>query len=96
MISVSTIYLVIQGVPNFFMPFRGSFEDNLMVRLTIFIVGLNLIFSVVSFIVWVMPEKLKRYLNRNYEIIEEIDLIEDDLIASIKEQLSKGRINGNN
>ncbi|GAI01546.1 unnamed protein product, partial [marine sediment metagenome] len=44
----------------------------------------------------VMPKKIKDYFNRNYSKSEDEDLSEEELLAQVKLQLSKGGFNGNN
>ena len=65
------------SIPNLLMPYRGSFESLLMATLTIIITTLNIIFAVLSLIAWVMPKKIKGYLNRDYSKSEDEELSEE-------------------
>jgi len=95
-VGISAIFLAAQSFPIILFPYRASFESPLMATITILIVFLNIIFAVLSLIAWVMPKKIKDYFNRNYSKSEDEDLSEEELLAQVKLQLSKGGFNGNN
>ncbi len=47
------------------------------------------IFSLSNLIAWIMPQRLKNYLNKDYQGIVEEDLSEDELMKTIKKQLDE-------
>jgi hypothetical protein len=63
-------------------------------RIDSFIIGLlitidTIIFSLANLIAWVMPQKLKNYLNRNYQGVIEQNLTETEIMNKIREDRSK-------
>ena len=83
-LGISSVLLSLNGVIMLFMPWtRKGFEDSLA-------------FSAGSVIGWMMPQKLKKYFNRNFQPIPEVDLSEKELMEKIKKELSEGFDHGNN
>ena len=96
-IGILSSLLSLNGIIMLFMPWTTKgFEDPhaFIVGILIFIV--TIIFSAASIIGWMMPQKLKRYFNRNYQIIPEEDLSEKELMERIKLELLEGNSVGNN
>ena len=71
-----------------FYPLTGGYTH---IYFTFPITILFVIFAFGNLFAWVMPERLKKYLNRNYQesILE--DYSENDIIEMIKGELSRGR-----
>ncbi len=57
---------------------------------------LVLIYGLVFSLAWIMPNRLKKYLNRNYHPVEEKEYSEEELMHLIKEQISKENHFGSN
>ena len=50
---------------------------------------LVIVFSLGFALAWIMPTSFKKFLDRNYEIDEEVEYQERELIDLIKKQLSQ-------
>ena len=50
---------------------------------------LAILFAICFAIAWLMPKKLKQYLNRKYNQLEEKDLSEEELLDLIHTQLNR-------
>ncbi|MFX0076453.1 MAG: hypothetical protein ACFE96_13510, partial [Candidatus Hermodarchaeota archaeon] len=74
MVGISAIFLIAQSIPNILMPYRGSFESPLMATLTIIITFFNFLFAILSLMAWVMPKRLKLFLNHGYSRSEDEEL----------------------
>jgi len=95
-IGISAIILAAQAIPTALTPYNASLEDPFMGVLSIIHVILNVSFAFLSFVAWVMPKQIKHYLNRSFQMIEEKEFSEEELLAIIGQELSKGDINGDN
>ena len=96
-LGISSVLLSLNGVIMLFMPWtRKGFEDPLAFTIGILIFTVTIIFSAGSVIGWMMPQKLKKYFNRNFQPIPEVDLSEKELMEKIKKELSEGFDHGNN
>jgi hypothetical protein len=78
------------------MPYEGGFETTYGLLIGIFFLISILIFTLGNLIGWVMPERLKLYLNRGYQPSTEQELSEVEIMEKIKSKLSQRRANGNN
>jgi len=55
------------------------------------LLGFTIFYSVGMFIAWIMPDKLKRYFDKNFQPIEETEFIEEELM----ERINRERKNSN-
>lgn len=83
-----------------FVPWDTEFGDpsNLISMIQFIItVTFSLIFIIGMTIAWIIPEKLKNYLNRRkgYQLLDDRDLTEDELMKLIKDELSVPNNHGN-
>ncbi len=96
-IGFSSIILSFNGIIMLLMPWTTKgFEDPQGFIVGILMFTVTIIFSAGSVIGWIMPLKLKKYFNRNFQPITEEDLSEKELMEKIKIELSEGNANGNN
>ncbi|TFF69058.1 MAG: hypothetical protein EU516_01705 [Promethearchaeota archaeon] len=88
-VAISALFLGISSYANYFMPYKGGYEAVNPI-IFIFVASALLIFSFGNLLAWVMPKSLKRYFNRKYEIKEEENFSEKELMDIIKTKLSGG------
>jgi len=91
-IGISSIFFGLNGFILPFIPIGAGFENpffTTLVSITIFV------FTFGNLTAWIMPNKLKKYFNRNYKYITEEILSESELIEKVKSQLAGGDIDGN-
>lgn len=90
LLTLASYLLSFQAIPEIFGPYGMKYGDPSFIAVFIFGITaiLTFIFSICYAIAWFMPKCLKNYLNRDYEIIEEKELSENDLIRLIKKELS--------
>jgi hypothetical protein len=92
LISILSFIMSFHGIPEFFQPFdiRWGTPSNLI---SVAVFGttavLSVIFSVGFFFAWIMPNWLKKYLNRNYQPIKDKELTEEELMNLIRKQLTE-------
>ncbi|MFX0060430.1 MAG: hypothetical protein ACFE85_13480 [Candidatus Hodarchaeota archaeon] len=55
------------------------------------IVGITLFYSICMFIAWVMPKRLKKYYNKNFEKPTESEYTEEELMELINKELNKDK-----
>ena len=55
-----------------------------------------IIFSIGFSLAWIMPQGLKKLINKDYQSLDEENFSEDELMSLIKKQLEKGANTGNN
>ena len=89
LIAIPSLIFAASAIASYFMPLQGGFEATHPV-VSIFVASSFIIFSFGNLFAWVMPKKLKKYYNRNYEVPISEELSEKDLLDKIKSQLSKG------
>ena len=89
LIAIPSLLFAASAIASYLMPLEGGFEATHPV-VSIFVASSFIIFSFGNLIAWIMPKKLKKYYNRNYEVPISEELSEKDLLDKIKSQLSKG------
>ena len=95
-IGYSSCFFVLFAFLCLLMPYEGGFETPYGLLIGIFFLISILIFTLGNLIGWVMPERLKLYLNRGYQPSIEQELSEVEIMEKIKSKLSQRRANGNN
>lgn len=98
---VSTVSFLIcfERLVRIFQPWYQEFGDpNYLESYIVFgiISIMAIIFAVGFALAWFMPHKLKRFLNKGYQSIEDKDYSEEELLDMIEKQLNKGGNNGSN
>lgn len=96
LVGISAMFLAAHSVPSFLTPYKPDFGDPYIATLSITHAILILFSSSLSFITWFMPKRIKQYLNRGSQLVEEKEFTEEELMTTIKRQLSEGGINGDN
>ena len=86
-IAFSSFILSLHVIPELFTPWNMDFIDKHNFAFGIAAI-IAIIFAVGMFLAWIMPDWFKRYLNRDYEILEDTELTEEELLNMIKTQLS--------
>ena len=99
-ISVVSFFYPFQGILLFLIPWNSDWADpsDLLSVIQFFVnVIFSLIFIIGMVIAWVIPKKLKNYLNRKkgYKQSEDRDLSEDELMKLITGQLEESTNHGN-
>jgi len=99
LISILSFIMSFHGIPEFFQPFDilwGTPSNLISVLVFGTTAVLAVIFSVGFFLAWIMPNWLKKYLNRSYQPVKDREFTEEELMTLIRKQLSERRNNGNN
>ncbi len=90
LISISSLAYALSIFIYYFIPHNVigiyAFPNNIF---SYIILGFTIFYSLCTFVAWVMPKKLKRYFNKDFQIIEEKELTEEELL----ERINKERIN---
>lgn len=92
LIAISAVIMSIQPMPELFMPYNVEYGDpQNVITFIVFTITLviALIFSTGFLVSWIMPESIKRYIDRNYQEHDFQDLTELEIIQLIKEDLNK-------
>ncbi len=99
LISILSFIMSFHGIPEFFQPYDilwGSPSNIISVLVFGTTAVLAVIFSVGFFFAWIMPNWLKKYLNRNYQTVKDSEYTEEELMNLIRKQLAERGNNGNN
>ena len=99
LISILSFIMSFHSLPEFFQPYNTSWgSPSNIISVAVFgtTAVLTVIFSVGFFFAWIMPNWLKKYLNRNYQPVKDKELTEEELMTLIRKQLSERRNNGTN
>ncbi|TFG30287.1 MAG: hypothetical protein EU532_01490 [Promethearchaeota archaeon] len=90
LLTFASFLLSFQAVPEICGPYGLKYGDPSFIAVFVFGITaiLTVVFSICYAIAWFMPKRLKNYLNRDYEIIKEKELSEEDLVRLIKKELS--------
>jgi hypothetical protein len=86
-LGFSSAFFLLNGFILPLLPIEGAYE---ILPFTIIVAISIFVFSIGNLIGWVMPKKLKKYLNRNYVKTSDEVLSEKDLIDKINQQLKGG------
>ena len=92
MLAIFSFIFSFHNIPEFFHPLGTLWGDpNNFVSLASFgaTAILVVIFSIGFSIAWIMPSRLKQFLNRNYQATKEKEFQENDLLDQIKKELSQ-------
>ena len=92
LLSITFFIMVIQAFLLIFMPYGSYYGDPSPIESFIIYavsVILVLIYGITTMLVWVMPDWLKKYLDRNFEVQEEKEYTNENLIAEIKKELGQ-------
>lgn len=99
MISIFSFILSLNVIPQLFQPWDIMWGDpsNTISLLVFGAMASNTIFFSIGFsLAWIMPQGLKKIINKDYQSIEEESFSEEELINLIKRELDKGGSTGNN
>ena len=99
LISTLSFIMSFHGIPEFFQPYDilwGTPSNLISVAVFGTTAVLAVIFSVGFLFAWIMPDRLKKYLNRNYQTVKDSELTEEELMNLIRKQLAERGNNGNN
>lgn len=99
MISFFSFILSLNVIPQLFQPWDVAWGDpNNPISLIVFgLMASNAItFSIGFLLAWIMPQWLKRFINKGYQSLEVKDFSEEELMDLIKKKLTKGGSVGNN
>jgi hypothetical protein len=94
-LSLFSIILSIQAIPEIFFPMGLEYgEPNNFLNIIAFGITSILVFSfsVAYLLAWIMPKRFKKYLNRNYQPIEDKNYSEQELMVLIKNQLFEKKL----
>ena len=92
MVAIFSFIFSFSNIPEFFQPPGTTWaESDNVVSLLVFGITtmLVIVFSLGFALAWIMPTSFKKFLDRNYEIDEEVEYQERELIDLIKKQLSQ-------
>lgn len=99
LISILSFIMSFHGIPEFFQPYDilwGTPSNLISVLVFGTTAVLAVIFSVGFFFAWIMPNWLKKYLNRNYQTVKDSEFTEEELMTLIRKQLAERGNNGTN
>lgn len=98
-IATVSFIMSIERIVRVFQPWYLSFGDpNHISSYMVFgiISIMAIIFAVGFALAWFMPRRLKRFLNKGYQRVEDKEYSEEELLSVIESQLSNGGSNGDN
>ena len=96
MIAIFSLIFSFHNIPEFFQPPGTAWGDHSNIESLIvfgFTAILVVIFSLGFSIAWIMPKWLKKRLNRNFQVIEDKEFKEKELLDQIKKELSEKKSN---
>ena len=89
-IGYSSLIMILNSVLYYLFPIDSYSWEQLYPFIIGFWVTINTtIFSISNLVAWIMPSKLKKYLNRNYQGIIEDNLNEKEIMNKIREDTNK-------
>ena len=89
LISYSSLIMIINGILYFLFPIDSySWEQLYPFFIGLWITINTTIFSISNLVAWIMPNSLKKYLNRNYQGKVEENLTEVDIMNKIREDIN--------
>ena len=84
--SISGVLIILIGL-NFMIPYSWLFS-NALLSATLNIVGVInvLIYNIVSYLIWIMPDKIRNYFNKGYSPPhpDDAELSEEDIMKQLK------------
>ena len=92
MVAIFSFIFSFNSIPEFFQPPGTTWaESDNIISLLVFGITATfvIVFSLGFALAWIMPSIFKNFLDRNYEVDEEIEYQEKELIDLIKKQLSQ-------
>ncbi|MBD3341068.1 MAG: hypothetical protein GF353_18320 [Candidatus Lokiarchaeota archaeon] len=92
LLGLISLFMVSYSILIFFMPFQGGFTTDYGFFIGLLFLGSILIFCTGNLVVWLMPNRLKSFLNGDYDSGQELTISERELIEKIKMELDGGRI----
>ena len=90
LIAIFSFILSLNIIPQIFQPWNIEWGDpNNLASLIVFgIMATNaIIFSIGFLLAWMMPKKVKIFINRNYQSIEDKEITEEELMVLIQKEL---------
>ncbi|MFX1568607.1 MAG: hypothetical protein ACFFCV_09585 [Promethearchaeota archaeon] len=98
-LSFITFFFSFHNIPFFFQPWNVDFGDPNDIR-SFIVFGIISVFAIIFAIgfslTWFIPKWFKRFLNKGYNIIEEKEYTEEELMALIRKQITEEDSNRNN
>jgi len=91
-VAIFSFILSFHNIPEFFQPVGTTWGDPTNV-ISLIIFGITAVLTVVFALgfafAWLMPNWYKKHLNKGYQLPEDINLSEEELISLIKKQISE-------
>jgi hypothetical protein len=93
-IGIASIVYSLSIFLYYFFPYNVAIEPSLsnpnpiITLLLLSITLFTIFYSICMFVAWVMPNKLKVFFNRNFQIISEREYEENELLELIKKELN--------
>jgi len=89
LIGYSSLIMLINGILYFLFPIETYSWEQLYPFIIGLLITINTtIFSISNLIAWIMPQRLKDYLNRNYKGSVDENLTENEIMKKIREETS--------
>lgn len=90
LIGYSSLIMIINGILYFLFPIDSYSWEQLYPFIIGLLITINTtIFSISNLIAWIMPKRLKDYLNRDYKAIVDENLTEGEIMNKIREDTNK-------
>jgi hypothetical protein len=92
MVAFFSLIFSFHSLPEFFQPPGTTWADtDNIISLLLFGITASLVvmFSLGFALAWIMPNRFRNYLNKNYSSIEDIEYREKELIDNIKKELNQ-------
>ena len=90
LVAFVSFILSFNNIPEYFQPVGTTWGDSdNLISLIVFgtTAVISVIFAIGFSLAWMMPNRLKMFFNRNYELLDEKEYTEEELMILIREQL---------
>ncbi len=91
LVAFVSFILSFNNIPEYFQPAGTTWGDpDNIISLAVFgtTAVISVIFAIGFSLAWLMPNRLKKFFNRNYQLLDEKEYTEDELMNLIREQLA--------
>ena len=91
LVAFVSFILSFNNIPEYFQPIGTTWGDpDNIISLAVFgtTAVISVIFAIGFSLAWMMPNRLKKFFNRNYQLFDEKEYTEEELMILIREQLA--------
>jgi len=91
LVALVSFILSFNNIPEYFQPTGTQWGDpDNIISLAVFgtTAVISVIFAIGFGVAWLMPNRLKEFFNRNYQLLDEKEYTEEELMNLIREQLA--------